>query len=67
MTEKTAYIDAHRAEFGVEPICRALEDTPAQWTDFIRRNRDYYPDARGVTGALSKKGDFGVSVATSGL
>ncbi|CAG7622917.1 hypothetical protein GCM10027299_25380 [Larkinella ripae] len=30
MSEKTAYIDAHRAEFGVEPICRALEDTPAQ-------------------------------------
>jgi len=30
MTEKVAYIDAHRAEFGVEPICRALEDTPAQ-------------------------------------
>jgi len=30
MTEKTAYIDANRAEFGVEPICRALEDTPAQ-------------------------------------
>lgn len=30
MTEKTVYIDAHRAEFGVESICRALEDTPAQ-------------------------------------
>ncbi len=30
MTEKTAYIDANRTEFGVEPICRALEDTPAQ-------------------------------------
>lgn len=30
MTEKIAYIDAHRDEFGVEPICRALEDTPAQ-------------------------------------
>lgn len=30
MTEKVAYIDAHRAEFGVEPICRAFEDTPAQ-------------------------------------
>ena len=30
MTEKTAYIDAHRAEYGVEPICRALEGTPAQ-------------------------------------
>ncbi len=30
MSEKTAYIDAHRVEFGVEPICRALEDTPGQ-------------------------------------
>jgi len=30
MSEKIAYIDAHRSEFGVEPICRALEDTPAQ-------------------------------------
>lgn len=30
MTEKTAYIDAHRAEFGVEPICRPLVETPAQ-------------------------------------
>lgn len=23
-----AYIDAHRAEFGVEPICRALQFAP---------------------------------------
>jgi putative transposase len=30
MSEKTAYIDVHRAEFGVEPICHALEETPAQ-------------------------------------
>lgn len=30
MSEKVAYIDAHRAEYGVEPICRAWEDTPAQ-------------------------------------
>ena len=30
MTEKVAYIDAHRAEYGVEPICQALEGTPAQ-------------------------------------
>lgn len=30
MTEKVAYIDAYRTEFGVEPICRALEGTPAQ-------------------------------------
>lgn len=30
MNEKVAYIDAYRNEFGVEPICRALEDTPAQ-------------------------------------
>lgn len=34
MSEKTAYIDAHRAEFGVEPICRALEDTPGQIAPF---------------------------------
>lgn len=30
MSDKVAYIDAHRAEYGVEPICRALEGTPAQ-------------------------------------
>jgi len=30
MSEKVAYIDAHRAEFGVEPIIRAWADTPAQ-------------------------------------
>lgn len=30
MNEKVAFIDAHRDEFGVEPICRAWEDTPAQ-------------------------------------
>lgn len=30
MSTKVAYIDAHRDEFGIEPICRALEDTPAQ-------------------------------------
>ena len=30
MTQKVVYIDVYRAEFGVEPICRSLEDTPAQ-------------------------------------
>lgn len=30
MTEKVAYIDTHRAEYGVEPIIRAWEGTPAQ-------------------------------------
>lgn len=30
MSLRVAYIDAHRDEFGVEPICRAWEDTPAQ-------------------------------------
>lgn len=30
MSDRVAYIDAHRDEFGVEPICRALADTPAQ-------------------------------------
>ncbi|MCT1549995.1 hypothetical protein [Brevibacterium casei] len=42
MTEKTAYIDAHRAEFGVEPICRAFEDTSSQIapsTDYAAKKR----------------------------
>lgn len=30
MSDKVAYIDAHRVEYGVEPICRAFADTPAQ-------------------------------------
>ncbi|NLA64463.1 MAG: IS3 family transposase [Leucobacter sp.] len=30
MTEKVSYLDAHRVEYGVEPICRALEGTPGQ-------------------------------------
>lgn len=30
MTERVEFVDAHRDEFGVEPICRALQDTPAQ-------------------------------------
>lgn len=30
MSMRVAYIDAHKGAYGVEPICRALEDTPAQ-------------------------------------
>lgn len=30
MTEKIAYIEEHKAEFGVEPIIRAWQGTPAQ-------------------------------------
>jgi len=30
VTERVEFVDAHRDEFGVEPICRALEDTPGQ-------------------------------------
>src|SRR5699024_8244984 len=30
MSEKVAFIDAHRVEHGVESICRTLQDTPAQ-------------------------------------
>jgi putative transposase len=30
VSERVAFVDAHRGEFGVEPISRALEDTPGQ-------------------------------------
>lgn len=38
----TRYIEAHRARFGVEPICRALQVAPSSY--YARRNRQ--PSAR---------------------
>lgn len=52
MTERVEFIDAHRDEFGVEPICRALEDTPAQIapsTYYAAKTRE--PSARSVRDA----------------
>ena len=33
----TAYIDAHRDRFGVEPICRALQFAPSTYWSAKRR------------------------------
>jgi putative transposase len=43
----SAYIEAHRDRFGVEPICRALQVAPS--THYARRNRP--PSARALADA----------------
>jgi len=35
-----AFIDDHRAEYGVEPICRVLPIALSTYHDFKRRQRD---------------------------
>ncbi len=35
-----AFIDGHRAEFGVEPICRMLPIAPSTYYDHLARRRD---------------------------
>jgi putative transposase len=42
----SAVIDAYRDEFGVEPICRALEVAPSTYYEVKRRQRD--PSARAL-------------------
>ena len=44
-----AYIDAHRAEFGVEPICRALQVAPS--TYYAAKARELSPSQRAVRDA----------------
>jgi putative transposase len=44
-----AYIDAHREEFGVEPICQQLQVAPS--TYYAHRSRP--PSARSVTDAVT--------------
>jgi putative transposase len=49
-----AYIDAHKAEFGIEPICRVLRDAGVQIassTYYAARNRS--PSARSVSDAAT--------------
>ncbi len=41
-----AYIDAHRVEFGVEPICRVLEMAPS--TYYAAKTRELSPSARAI-------------------
>ena len=44
-----AYIDAHRAEFGVEPICRALQMAPS--TYYAAKARELSPSQRALRDA----------------
>ncbi|WP_374229657.1 hypothetical protein [Kocuria sp. LUK] len=49
-----AYIDAHRGEFGVEPICRVLRDAGVQIapsTYYAAKTRP--PSARSVSDAAT--------------
>ena len=45
-----AYVDGHRDEFGVEPICRALEMAPS--TYYAAKRREVAPSARAVREAV---------------
>lgn len=45
-----AYIDEHRAEFGVEPICRVLQIAPS--TYYAAKRRQVAPSARAVRDAV---------------
>ncbi len=40
------YVDAHRDEFGVEPICRALQVAPS--TYYAAKKREADPSARAL-------------------
>ena len=44
------YIDAHRDEFGVEPICRVLQIAPS--TYYAAKRRQLAPSARAVRDAV---------------
>lgn len=44
------YIDAHRDEFGVEPICRALQVAPSSY--YAAKKRQVAPSARAVRDAV---------------
>lgn len=45
-----AYIDAHRAEFGVEPICRVLQLAPS--TYYAAKQRELSPSQRSLRDAV---------------
>jgi len=44
------YIDQHRAEFGVEPICNALQVAPSSY--YAAKKREVEPSARAVRDAV---------------
>jgi len=45
-----AYIDGHRDEFGVEPICRALQVAPSSY--YAAKQREVAPSARALRDAV---------------
>ena len=45
-----AFVDEHRDEFGVEPICRALQMAPS--TYYAAKHREREPSARAVADAV---------------
>src|SRR5258707_13667566 len=36
----TAFVDAHRQEYGVEPICRLLKIAPSAYHERVRKRRE---------------------------
>lgn len=50
MTELVGFIDEHRCDHGVEPICRALQVAPSSYYAAKRRERE--PSARAVRDAV---------------
>ncbi|XAE42981.1 IS3 family transposase [Nguyenibacter vanlangensis] len=44
LSEMTAFVDAHRAAYGVEPICRMLQIAPSAYYERLRKRRE--PDRR---------------------
>jgi putative transposase len=50
MNELVAFVDEHRGEFGVEPICRSLQVAPSSYYAAKRRERE--PSARAMRDAV---------------
>ena len=50
MTELVGFVDEHRGEFGVEPICKALQVAPSSY--YAAKKREIAPSARAVRDAV---------------
>lgn len=60
MSVRVAFVDAHRDEFGVEPISRALEDTPGQ----IAPSTYYAAKTRPRSGRSIRDAELTVKITT---
>lgn len=49
MNELVGFIDEHRSEHGVEPICRALQVAPSSY--YAAKRREVVPSARALRDA----------------